>query len=92
MLSVENDDQGTLLLVGEASMREAEALREALAVAYAEKRDDWTLDLSRLESLDTCTAQLLLSFKRSVAALRVHSCGKKVRDFLEQTGLAEHLL
>ncbi len=92
MFSVDYDDQGTIRLVGDATVREAEALRETLRVAVAEKRPAWTLDLAALDSVDTCTAQVLVAFKRTVPSFRAHSCTKGVRDFLAMTGLAEHLL
>lgn len=92
MFSVDYDDQGTIRLAGDATVREADALRETLLLAIAEKRAAWTLDLSALESVDTCGAQLLLSFKRSTPGVRVHSCSAGVRDFLVTTGLVEHLL
>lgn len=92
MFTVDYDDQGTIRLVGEASVRDAEVLRDALLLALGERRDGWTLDLSALARLDTCAAQLLLSFKRSTPGVRAHSCTPDVRAYLDATGLAEHLL
>ncbi len=92
MFTAHYDDQGTVRLVGGATAREADALRDTLLLAIGEKRDAWTLDLTGLESLDTCCAQLLLSFKRSVPSFRAHSCTKEVREFLLLTGLAEQIL
>jgi anti-anti-sigma regulatory factor len=92
MFTVDYDEEGTIRLVGDASVRDAEALRDALLLAIGERREAWTLDLSALERLDTCAAQLLLSFKRSTPGVRAHSCSPEVRAFLEGTGLAEHLL
>ena len=92
LLHLELDDQGTIKIVGQATVHEAQTLCDALLAACEQGRDSWTLDLRGLSSIDTAGLQLLLSFKRSVASLQVHSCPAPIRAFMEQSGIARHLL
>lgn len=93
MVSVESDDDGNLRVLGEATLFEAEALSQGLLdVINKSEVTEWILDLTGLSAWDSGGVQALLSFKRSVQSLRVHSCPKEFRAYLEKLGLARHLL
>lgn len=85
-------EDGSLKLSGEATIHDVEPLREALLAAVATQVPGRMLDLSGLVALDSAGIQLLVSLKRSVPDLKVHSCPQPLRDALDKLGLANHLL
>ena len=88
--TIENEE-GTVKLVGEATVHEATLVWETLCQATKE-RQDLALDLSGLTAVDTAGAQLLLAVRRSGAVARVHSCPESVRRFLESIGVEDKVL
>lgn len=92
MMRVEFDDTGLIKVIGDATVHEADLLRDGLLGCLAVVTEDRALDLSELTALDTCGVQLLLSLKRTVKSLRVQGCPESQRLFLQRIGLARDLL
>ena len=92
MIAVECDESGNVTIAGDATVHEAETLRDGLLDAVRASYPAYTLSLAKLTAVDSCGAQLLVSFRRSVPKVRVHSCPQPLRRTLEQIGLARHVL
>jgi anti-anti-sigma factor len=89
---VATDNQGNIRVTGEATIHQAETLREELLATLTTDRESWTLDLGGLTAMDSAGAQLFISFKKSVKAIQVHSCPENIRNYLDRIGLAQYLL
>jgi anti-anti-sigma regulatory factor len=91
-LNVRCDESGCICLEGEVAIHEAEYLHHTLVELLKEDREQWTLDLTGITTIDIAGAQILMSLKKTARDVKVHSCPKNIRLFLEQLGLATHLL